>query len=93
MKALSLKQPWAALVAIGVKKIETQSWGTSYRGSLAIHACVLLAIAAGTVRVSRSLSIEEIAAHAGFSDQSHLTRTFKRHFEITPLSYRMSGRG
>ena len=38
MKALTLWQPWASLVAIEAKKIETRSWYTSYRGPLAIHA-------------------------------------------------------
>lgn len=38
MKALSLTQPWASLVAIGEKQIETRSWSTIYRGTLAIHA-------------------------------------------------------
>jgi hypothetical protein len=38
MKALSLWQPWATLVAVGAKKFETRSWGTPYRGALAIHA-------------------------------------------------------
>ena len=38
MKALTLYQPWATLVAIGAKKIETRSWSTNYRGPLAIHA-------------------------------------------------------
>lgn len=38
MKALSLTQPWASLVAIGAKRIETRSWSTSYRGLVAIHA-------------------------------------------------------
>lgn len=38
MKALSMTQPWATLVALGAKTIETRSWGTSYRGPLAIHA-------------------------------------------------------
>lgn len=38
MKAITLTQPWATLVAIGAKKIETRSWSTSYRGPLAIHA-------------------------------------------------------
>jgi len=38
IKALSLTQPWATLVAIGAKKIETRSWNTDYRGPLAIHA-------------------------------------------------------
>ena len=38
MKAITLYQPWANLVAIGVKRIETRSWGTKYCGPLAIHA-------------------------------------------------------
>lgn len=38
MKALTLTQPWATLVAIGAKGIETRSWSTPYRGPLAIHA-------------------------------------------------------
>lgn len=38
MKALSLHQPYASLVAVGVKSIETRSWATKYRGPLLIHA-------------------------------------------------------
>lgn len=38
MRCLTLTQPWAQLVAIGAKKIETRSWSTLYRGPLAIHA-------------------------------------------------------
>lgn len=38
MKAISLLQPWASLITIGAKKIETRSWSTKYRGPLAIHA-------------------------------------------------------
>lgn len=38
MKAISLWQPYACLVAAGEKANETRSWPTSYRGPLAIHA-------------------------------------------------------
>lgn len=38
MKALTLTQPWATLMAIGAKRIETRSWYTRYRGPLAVHA-------------------------------------------------------
>ncbi len=38
MKALSLRQPWASLIADGRKTIETRTWRTRYRGPLAIHA-------------------------------------------------------
>ena len=36
MKAISLKQPWANLVACGYKTLETRTWTTSYRGELLI---------------------------------------------------------
>lgn len=38
MKAITLTQPWATLVAVGAKHVETRSWTTAYRGPLAIHA-------------------------------------------------------
>lgn len=38
MKAISLWQPWASLIANGAKKIETRSWPTNYRGPILIHA-------------------------------------------------------
>ena len=38
MKALSLWQPWASLMAEGAKKIETRGWKNDYRGLVAIHA-------------------------------------------------------
>jgi hypothetical protein len=38
MKIISLLQPWATLVVIGAKKIETRSWNTTYRGPLLIHS-------------------------------------------------------
>lgn len=36
--ALSLKQPWAALVVSGRKTIEIRKWATSVRGRVYIHA-------------------------------------------------------
>lgn len=38
MKTLSVRHPWAALIAAGVKDIENRSRPTGYRGPLAIHA-------------------------------------------------------
>lgn len=38
MKAITLTQPWAALVSVVEKDVETRSWQTSYRGEIAIHA-------------------------------------------------------
>lgn len=36
MKALSVRQPWAHLIASGEKSIEVRSWQTDYRGKLLI---------------------------------------------------------
>jgi hypothetical protein len=38
VKALTLLQPWASLIALGAKRLETRSWRTNYRGEIAIHA-------------------------------------------------------
>ena len=38
MKVISIKEPFATLITMGAKKIETRSWKTNYRGELFIHA-------------------------------------------------------
>jgi hypothetical protein len=38
MRALSVQQPWAALIASGEKSVEVRTWDTSYRGPLLICA-------------------------------------------------------
>lgn len=36
MKALSVRQPWATMIASGEKTIETRTWPTRYRGEILI---------------------------------------------------------
>lgn len=55
MKAITLYQPYASLVACGAKTNETRSWHTWYTGPLAIHAAqteayLFLATAPGRFR-------------------------------------------
>ncbi len=38
IKALSIQQPWAWLIAQGHKDIENRTWPTVYRGPVLIHA-------------------------------------------------------
>jgi hypothetical protein len=38
VRVLSLWQPWASLWVAGAKAIETRSWSTAYRGTVAVHA-------------------------------------------------------
>lgn len=65
MKAITLTQPWATLVAIGAKKIETRSWGTRYRGPLAIHA------AKGTGDRQHSLELAQLCFNEPFRSCLH----------------------
>ena len=55
VKAITLTQPWASLVALGHKRVETRSWSTTYRGPLAIHA------AKGFPRWAKAFASEEWA--------------------------------
>lgn len=36
IRALSVKQPWASLIASGIKTLEVRSWSTDHRGDLCI---------------------------------------------------------
>lgn len=38
MKAITIKQPFASLIAAGIKEYEFRTWKTKYRGEILIHA-------------------------------------------------------
>lgn len=76
MKALTLTQPWATLVAIGAKRIETRSWSTTYRGPLAIHA------AKGLGPVGGKKGLGELCSREPFC--SVLNYWGKRHYAEHP---------
>lgn len=70
MKAISLWQPWATLMALGLKNIETRSWPTKYQGALLIHA---------SLKMNRSLlaisgPIKEALSQRGFTSIADLPR-------------------
>lgn len=45
-----------------------------------------------TLLIQTSLSITDIAYECGFSNASYYCETFRKHFQITPKSYRMENR-
>lgn len=64
MKAITIHQPWATLIALGEKRFETRGWPTNHRGPIAIHA---------GKKVDREISMEEpfrsvLAAHGYTAD-------------------------
>src|SRR5689334_8102777 len=66
MKVISLLQPWASLVVIGAKQIETRSWNTKYRGPLLIHASKKYQVA------QKKLAVEfnkKYGANLGYFDE------------------------
>ncbi len=67
MKTLSFQQPWASLIAAGIKDVENRSWNTDFRGKFLIHA--------SSKRVTKSLEYElpvewgsEILNHEDFGN-------------------------
>lgn len=42
LRVLTVKQPWAAAIAYGTKRVENRTWLPKYRGPLAIHAGLAL---------------------------------------------------
>ena len=38
MKVITIKQPFASLIAFGIKEYEFRTWKTKYRGEILIHA-------------------------------------------------------
>lgn len=67
MRCLTLTEPWSYLVAVGMKRNETRSWKTSYRGPLAIHAGI------GFPREAREVAAE-FAEEYGIPDPDELPR-------------------
>lgn len=57
MKAITIWQPWASLLACGEKRYETRGWATKYRGPIAIHAA-----ARDPMRIPHSEELEKFSA-------------------------------
>lgn len=69
MKTISLWQPWATLIAIGAKQIETRSWDAKYVGPIAIHASKKL-----VREVAETMPFLSKLREAGYYDLTDLPR-------------------
>ncbi len=38
MRVISIRQPWATLIALNLKPVENRNWATRYRGPVLLHA-------------------------------------------------------
>jgi len=77
MRVISLHQPWATLMALGFKTIETRGYGTKCRGQLAIHAAKTIpAYAVDAIRNNRT--IREILLRAYPPEDGHAVLGFPK---------------
>ncbi|URM37161.1 ASCH domain-containing protein [Flavobacterium anhuiense] len=60
MKALSIKNPWAFLIASGIKDIENRTWRTNFRGKIQIHVSAKIAWVDFTLKQLKELESHDI---------------------------------
>jgi activating signal cointegrator 1 len=72
MKALTICQPYAQLIAAGEKLVENRTWQTHYRGPLLIHAGVSRAWLDGAR--TEGMAFGAIVAAAELVDCLHIDR-------------------
>ena len=69
MKAITIWQPWASLLATGAKLYETRGWATKYRGPIAIHAATK-----DPMRIPHTEELRRIVAGLGIDPWRDLPR-------------------
>lgn len=60
MRALTIKNPWAGLIALGIKDIENRTWPTQYRGKIYIHTSK---VPDRRAALTKNQELEVLAAH------------------------------
>ena len=87
---LSLIAPTAAgRSVLYLDPTTTRAFRERYRMTVASYIRHLRLDWAARRITSTDMPLSEIASDAGFSDQSHFTREFKRHIGDTPGEYRL----
>ena len=90
MKCLSLKQPFAYLLALGEKTIELRKWNTKFRGEFLIHAsktidddtCERWDIKIYNLSIGAIIGSAFLDAVKIYSNQEDFKRDKQKHFSI-----------
>lgn len=69
--AITVRQPWATLLACGVKRFETRSWRTRYEGTIAIHASARLQ-PEDRIWAREDLDVGKLLRECGYADVTEL---------------------
>lgn len=91
MKVITIKQPWASLIAAGYKEYEFRTWNTKYRGDILIHAG--LGVDKDAMKRFKHLNLEypsgSIIAKATITDSIYVDDKFVKTIGSTnPLVYK-----
>lgn len=83
MKVISIKQPYASLIAYGYKEYEFRTWKTKYRGPIYIHATK--SIDKKALEKYKKLNLEYktgcIIAKANITDCLEINDVFRNHIK------------
>jgi len=90
MKCLSLKQPYADLLAFGEKTIELRKWNTRFRGEFLIHAsknidiqaCERLDIDIDKLTIGAIIGSAFLHNVKEYSNQEEFNKDKQKHFSI-----------
>ena len=90
MKCLSLKQPYADLLAFGKKTIELRNWNTKFRGEFLIHAsknidiqaCERLDIDIDKLTLGAIIGSAFLYDFKEYSNQEEFNKDKQKHFSI-----------
>ena len=90
MKCLSLKQPFADLLAFGEKTIELRKWNTKFRGEFLIHAsknidmqsCERLDIDIDKLTIGAIIGSAFLYDIKEYSNQEDFNKDKQKHFSI-----------
>lgn len=90
MKCLSLKQPYADLLAFGEKTIELRKWNTRFRGKFLIHAsknidiqaCERLDIDIDKLTIGAIIGSAFLYDFKEYSNQEEFNKDKQKHFSI-----------
>ena len=90
MKCLSLKQPYADLLAFGEKTIELRKWNTRFRGEFLIHAsknidiqaCERLDIDIDKLTIGAIIGSAFLYDFKEYSNQEEFNKDKRKHFSI-----------
>ena len=91
MKVLSIKEPYASLIVNNIKKIETRSWKTKYRGELLIHASKTKEknLTKEVVSISKKIHINcgKIIGKANLKDCVYMDEEFIKKIKENPIEF------